>query len=131
MTKKTFLFVCLLGTLALDTHAYNYTIPMEYAVSVEEGDKLPLQIKRDENETVVGKPNKKDIISIPDVILQDNVLRFITPCNGCTFRLVQNNNTCYEMEIMGNTLTIPNIFTGMYELQIVSGEYIFWCEIEL
>lgn len=131
MTKKTFLFVCLLGTLALDTHAYNYTIPMEYAVSVEEGDKLPLQIKRDENETVVGKPNKKDIISIPDVILQDNVLRFITPCNGCTFRLVQNNNTCYEMEIMGNTLTIPNIFTGMYELQIVSGDIIFYTEVEL
>lgn len=29
MTKKTFLFVCLLGTLAPDTHAYNYTIPKE------------------------------------------------------------------------------------------------------
>ena len=28
MTKKTFLFVCLLGTLAPDTHAYNYTIPV-------------------------------------------------------------------------------------------------------
>jgi hypothetical protein len=104
---------------------------MEYAVSVEEGDKLPLQIKRDENETVVGKPNKKDIISIPDVILQDNVLRFITPCNGCIFRLVQDNNICYEMEIMGNTLTIPTAFTGLYELQIVSGEYIFYTEIEL
>lgn len=131
MTKKTFLFVCLLGTLAPDTHAYNYTIPMEYAVSVEEGDKLPLQIKRDENETVVGKPNKKDIISIPDVILQDNVLRFITPCNGCTFRLVQGDDTCYEMEIMGNTLTIPTVFTGLYELQIVSGEYIFYTDVTL
>lgn len=131
MTKKTFLFVCLLGTLAPGTHAYNYTIPVECAVSVEEGDKLPLQIKRDENETVVGKPNKKDIISIPDVILQDNVLRFITPCNGCTFRLVQNNNTCYEMEIMGNTLTIPAAFTGLYELQIVSGEYIFYTDVTL
>ena len=131
MTKKTFLFICLLGTLAPDTHAYNYTIPMEYSVSVEEGDKLPLQIKRDENETVVGKPNKKDIISIPDVILQDNVLRFITPCNGCTFRLVQGDDTCYEMEIMGNTLTIPTVFTGLYELQIVSGEYIFYTDVTL
>jgi hypothetical protein len=35
------------------------------------------------------------------------------------------------MEIMGNTLTIPTAFTGLYELQIVSGEYIFYTEIEL
>lgn len=131
MTKKTFLFVCLLGTLASGTHAYNYTIPVECAVSVEEGDKLPLQIKKDKEEEGNGKPNKKGIIFIPEVILQDNVLRFITPCNGCTFRLVQNNNTCYEVEIMGNTLTIPATFMGIYELQIVSGDTIFYTEVEL
>ena len=131
MTKKTFLFVCLLGTLAPGTHAYNYTIPVECAVSVEEGDKLPLQIKKDKEEEGNGKPNKKGIIFIPEVILQDNVLRFITPCNGCTFRLVQNNNICYEIEIMGNTLTIPTAFTGLYELQIVSGEYIFYTDVTL
>lgn len=131
MTKKTFLFVCLLGTLAPDIHAYNYTIPTKYAVSVEEGERLPLQVKKNEKEIGNGEPDKKGIIFIPEVILQDNVLRFITPCNGCTFRLVQDNNTCYEMEITGSTLIIPNIFTGMYELQVVSGEYIFWCEIEL
>ena len=130
MTKKTFLFACLLGTLAPDTHSYNYTIPMEYAVSVEEGETLPLQVKKDEKE-MIGKPDKKGIIFIPEVFLQDNVLRFITPCNGCTFRLVQNNNTCYEMEVMGNTLTIPTVFTGLYELQIVSGEYIFYTDVTL
>ena len=130
MTKKTFLFVCLLGTLAPGTHAYNYTIPVECAVSVEEGEKLPLKIKIDEKE-MIGKPDKKGIIFIPEVFLQDNVLRFITPCNGCTFRLVQNNNICYEIEIMGNTLSIPTTFTGIYELQIVSGEYLFYTEIEL
>ena len=107
------------------------TIPVECAVSVEEGDKLPLQIKKDKEEEGNGKPNKKGIIFIPEVILQDNVLRFITPCNGCTFRLVQNNNTCYEMEVMGNTLSIPTTFTGIYELQIVSGEYIFYTDVTL
>ena len=129
--KKIFISVCLLGLFAPGTHAYNYTIPVECAVSVEEGDKLPLQIKKDKEEEGNGKPNKKGIISIPEVILQDNVLRFITPCNGCTFRLVQNNNTCYEMEVMGNTLTIPTAFTGLYELQIVSGEYIFYTDVTL
>ena len=130
MTKKTFLFACLLGTLAPGTHAYNYTNPMEYAVSVEEGEKLPLQIKKNEGEVNnSGKPNRRTLI--PEVVLQGNTLRFITPCNGCIFRLVQNENICYEMEITGSTLIIPNIFTGMYELQIVSGEYIFYTEIEL
>ena len=131
MTKKTFLFVCLLSSFAPGTHAYNYTIPVEYAVSVEEGDKLPLQIKKDKEEEGNGVPEPKTIILIPEVILQDNVLRFITSCNGCTFRLVLNDNIRYEVEIMGNTLTIPTVFTGLYELQIVSGEYIFYTDVTL
>ena len=131
MTKKTFLFVCLLSSFAPGTHAYNYTNPMEYAVSVEEGDKLPLQIKKDKEEEGNGVPEPKTIILIPEVILQDNVLRFITSCNGCTFRLVLNDNIRYEVEIMGNTLTIPTAFTGLYELQIVSGEYIFYTDVTL
>ena len=90
-----------------------------------------MQIKKDKEEEGNGVPEPKTIILIPEVILQDNVLRFITSCNGCTFRLVQNNNTCYEMEIMGNTLTIPTAFTGLYELQIVSGEYIFYTDVTL
>ena len=130
MTKKTFLFACLLGLFVPSTRAYNHRNPVNCAVSVEEGETLPLQVKKDEKE-MIGKPDKKGIIFIPEVFLQDNVLRFITPCNGCTFRLVQNNNICYEIEIMGNTLSIPTTFTGIYELQIVSGEYIFYTEIEL
>ncbi|MBR5583091.1 MAG: hypothetical protein IKW21_01030 [Lachnospiraceae bacterium] len=130
MTKKTFLFVCLLGTLAPGTHAYNLTIPMECTISVEEGEKLPLQIKKNEDEVNSnGKPDQRTLI--PEVVLQGNTLRFITPCNGCIFRLVQDNNICYEMEIMGNTLTIPTAFTGLYELQIVSGEYIFYTDVTL
>ena len=129
--KKIFISVCLLGMFAPDTHAYNYTIPMEYAVSVEEGDKLPLQIKKDKKEEGNGEPNRKNLILIPEVTLEEDVLHFITSCNGCTFRLVLNDNIRYEVEIMGNTLTIPTVFTGLYELQIVSGEYIFYTEIEL
>jgi hypothetical protein len=103
---------------------------MEYAVSVEEGEKLPLQIKKNEGEVNnSGKPNRRTLI--PEVVLQGNTLRFITPCNGCIFRLVQDNNICYEMEIMGNTLSIPTTFTGIYELQIVSGEYIFYTDVTL
>ena len=107
--------------------AHLYTPEHVSVLTMEEGKKLPLRAKTNTDDN--GKPPKRFLI--PEVTLQGNTLYFITPCNGCTFRLVQDNNTCYEMEITGSTLIIPNIFTGMYELQIVSGEYIFWCEIEL
>lgn len=131
MTQKTFLFVCLLGSFAPGTHAYNLTIPVECTVSVEEGDKLPLQIKKDKEEEGNGEPDSKTIIPTPNVTLRENTLHFITSCNGCTFRLVLNDNIRYEVEIMGNTLTIPTAFTGLYELQIVSGDIIFYTEVEL
>ena len=131
MTKKTFLFVCLLSSFAPGTHAYNLTIPVECTVSVEEGDKLPLQIKKDKEEEGNGEPDSKTIIPTPNVTLRENTLHFITSCNGCTFRLVLNDNIRYEVEIMGNTLTIPTAFTGLYELQIVSGEYIFYTDVTL
>ena len=127
MTKKTFLFACLLGMFVSGTRAHKYTSEHVSVLTMEECEKLPLRIKIINKDN--GKPNPRTLI--PEVTLQGNTLYFITPCNGCTFRLEQSDNTCYEVEITGNTLTIPTSFTGMYELQIVSGEYIFWCEIEL
>ena len=127
MTKKTFLFACLLGMFVSGTRAHQYTPEHVSVLTMEEGKKLPLRAKTNTDDN--GKPEPRTLI--PEVTLQGNTLHFITPCNGCEFRLVQSDNICYEVEITGNTLTIPTSFTGMYELQIVSGEYIFWCEIEL
>lgn len=127
--KKIFISVCLLGLFTPGTHAYNLKTPMECAVAVEKGETLPLQIKKNENELTHGEPDQRTLI--PEVALHGNALHFITPCKGCTFRLVQDNSTCYEVEIIGNTLTIPAAFTGLYELQIVSGEYIFYTDVTL
>ncbi len=127
MTKKTFLFACLLGMFVSGTRAHQYTSEHVSVLTMEEGEKLPLRIKIINKDN--GKPNPRTLI--PEVTLQGNTLYFITPCNGCTFRLEQSDNTCYEVEITGNTLAIPTVFTGLYELQIVSGEYIFYTEIEL
>ena len=95
---------------------------------MEEEEKLPLKIK-EININTGGKPNPRTLI--PEVTLQGNTLHFITPCNGHTLRLVQDNNICYEVEITRNTLTIPTTFTGTYELQIVSGNIIYHTEVEL
>ena len=127
MTKKTFLFACLLGMFASGTRAHQYTPEHVSVLTMEEGKKLPLRAKTNTDDN--GEPDRRTLI--PEVTLQGNTLHFITPCNGHTFRLVQSNNISYVVEITGNTLTIPTTFTGVYELQIVSGDTIFYTEVEL
>ena len=127
MTKKTFLFVCLLGMFASGTRAHQYTPEQVSVLTMEEGKKLLLHEKTNSEDN--GEPEPRTFI--PEVTLQGNTLYFITPCNGCAFRLVQSDNICYEVEITGNTLTIPTAFMGMYELQIVSRTHIFYTEVML
>ncbi|MBR5775447.1 MAG: hypothetical protein IKY42_04185 [Bacteroidaceae bacterium] len=129
MTKKTFLLTCLLGMFAPGARAHLYTPEHVSVLTMEDGGKLPLRKKTNNNETENGAPPKRFLI--PEVTLQGNTLHFITPCYGCAFRLVQSNNIYYEVEITGNMLIIPATFTGMYELQIVSGDIIFYTDVEL
>ena len=129
MTKKTFLLTCLLGFFSPVIQAHYGTTELVSVLTMEDGGKLPLRKKTNNNETENGKPPKRSLI--PEVTLQGNTLHFITPCNGCTFRLVQNSNISYQVEITGGTLIIPTTFMGIYELQIVSGDIIFYTEVEL
>lgn len=126
--KRNFItFICLISFLTPYIHAYNSISCIIYSISEEEKP-LPLKAKDLDPEND-GKPEPRTFI--PEVTLQGNTLHFITPCNGCTFRLVQNGNMSYEVEITGNTLIIPATFTGIYELQIVSGNIIFYTEVVL
>ena len=129
MKRILIALICLIGYLTPFIHAYDNSSFLNINISDGEGEKLPLQIKKDEKENGNGEPDRRTLI--PEATLQGNTLHFITPCNGCTFRLAQNNNICYEVDIAGNTLTIPTTFTGIYELQIVSGDTIFYTEVEL
>ena len=128
MKSKTILTICLLGIFVPCSRAYYRLSENIPTLIMEENEKLPLKIK-EININTGGKPDQRTFI--PEVSLQGNTLCFITPCNGCTFRLVQGNNICYNVEITGNTLAIPTTFSGMYELQIVSGDIIFYTEVEL
>ena len=127
MKRILITFICLIGYLTPYIHAYDNNSFLTINISDGEGEKLPLQIKTNPEHN--GEPNPRT--PIPEVNLRGNTLHFITPCNGCTFRLVQSNNINYVVEITGNTLIIPATFTGMYELQIVSGDIIFYTEVEL
>ncbi len=127
MKRILIALICLIGFLTPYIHAYNSISCIIYSISEEEKP-LPLKAKDLDPEND-GEPNPRTLI--PEVTLQGNTLHFITPCNGCTFRLVQGNNICYNVEITGNTLAIPTTFSGMYELQIVSGDIIFYTEVVL
>ena len=130
MKTKTILTICLLGMFAPCSRAHYSLSENIPTLIMDEGDKLPLQIKKNEGEiNNNGEPDQRSLI--PEVALQGNILQFITPCNGCTLRLVQSGNISYDVEITENTQTIPTTFTGMYELQIVSGDIIFYTEVVL
>ena len=129
MKRILIALICLIGYLTPFIHAYDNSSFLTINISDGEGEKLPLQIKKDEKENGNGEPDRRTLI--PEVTLQGNTLHFITPCNGCTFRLVQSGNISYEVEITGNMLAIPASFTGIYELQIVSGDIIFYTEVVL
>ena len=128
MKSKTILTICLLGMFVPCSRAYYRLSENIPTLIMEEEEKLPLKIK-EININTGGEPDRRTLI--PEVTLQGNTLHFITPCNGCIFRLVQDNNISYEIEIIGNTLAIPTAFTGLYELQIISGDIIFYTEVEL
>ena len=127
MKRILIALICLIGFLTPYIHAYNSISCIIYSISEEEKP-LPLKAKDLDPEND-GEPDRRTLI--PEVTLQGNTLHFITPCNGCTFRLVQDNNISYEIEIIGNTLTIPTTFTGIYEMQIISGDTIFYTEVGL
>jgi hypothetical protein len=130
MKSKTILTICFLGMFAPCSRAHYRLSENIPTLIMDEGDKLPLQIKKNEGEiNNNGEPDQRSLI--PEVALQGNILQFITPCNGCTFRLVQSGNISYDVEITENMLPIPATFTGVYELQIVSGDIIFYTEVEL
>ena len=127
MKRILIALICLIGFLTPYIHAYDNSSFLTINISDGEGEKLPLQIKTNPEHN--GKPEPRTLI--PEVTLQGNTLHFITPCNGCTFRLVQDNNISYEIEIIGGILNIPTTFTGIYELQIVSVDTIFYTEVVL
>ena len=128
MKPKTILTICILGMFAPCSRAHYSSCENIPTLFMEEEEKLPLKIK-EININTGGKPNPRTLI--PEVTLERNTLHFITPCNGCTFRLVQSGNISYDVEITENMLPIPATFTGVYELQIVSGDIIFYTEVEL
>ena len=101
------------------------------SVFITEGQEVSLSVKTNIRSTNNGYPTPKSPILIPEVTMDGYTLHFITPCTGLTLQLVQDDEVCYETVITSDYLEIPSGITGVYELQILRGDYVFFAEIEL
>lgn len=77
---------------------------------------------------------QKSPILVPEISLEDYILYFATPCDGCTLRLMDENDAVvYSVVIPTGTisLVLPSSLSGEYEIQIVQSNIIFWGFINL
>ena len=76
----------------------------------------------------------KSPINPPSISLDDHTLYFNTLCDGCTLNIVDSNDVVvYTLVIPTGTtsLVLPAILSGVYELQIIRGIYLFYGTINL
>ena len=93
----------------------------------------PLPLKPT-NQGGAYNPFPRGPIAIPEVYLEDNELSFDSSLEGCTVRLLDEDETVVFTVVISTgqtSVTFPTTLTGTYELQIVSGDLIFYGYIEL
>lgn len=77
-------------------------------------------------------PIKKAPVNVPSVTIDGYILSFITPCDGCTLRLINEDGVVeYTTVITSTILELPSEFEGEYEIQIIRGRFCFYGYIEL
>ena len=87
---------------------------------------LNLDVRIDDPTTDMGGPKRTDPI-IPEVNIDGYMLQFVTPCDGCTLRIVSNGGeVVYSTVITTNTISLPTTFEGLYEIQIVRDGWCFF-----
>lgn len=82
--------------------------------------------------TSVGPGTNRGPVLTPEVSIDGYTLFFDTPCDGCLLRIVSEDDEVeYITVISGTTLVLPSYLSGDYELQIISGNYVFYGDISL
>lgn len=79
--------------------------------------------------TETHEPPQKGPVLVPSVSIEDYTLYFMTPCDGCTLRLLDENDIVVYSTVIptGTTsLVLPSYLSGEYEIQIVRGNIYFY-----
>lgn len=83
--------------------------------------------------STLSHPHKSPM-QVPSIFLEEYHLYFNTPCDGYELRLVDScGDVVYSLVIPSGTayLLLPESLQGEYELQLVSGNKMFYGTIEL
>lgn len=123
-TKKSFLLVLLMAILPLSlTRASSPYVFHQVFLSVRYVDP-----------TINQQGHPRSPIETPEIGIDGNTLNFVTSCDGCILRLVnEDGEVDYTTVIPTNTtiFELPSYLEGTYEIQIISGDYCFYGEIVL
>ena len=113
MTKKRFLFMALMIAMLSSFSVRVLADPVDLNVGYV-----------DPTGNEIGQ--QRGPITIPEVSIDDYTLSFITPCDGCTLRLLdENDNAVFTTIISSSTLVLPSTLSGDYRIEIISGNYCF------
>lgn len=99
----------------------------------EVGDEIDFEVEL-VDPTENHEPIEKGPVLVPSVSLDDHTLYFATSCDGCTLRLLNENDVVVYSTVIptGTTsLVLPSNLFGEYEIQIIQGNYCFWGYIYL
>lgn len=121
MTKKrTILFSLVMAILPLSNSVYADPLDIDLQVGyVDPSDE---------------EGNHRSLALTPHIGIEDNILFFYTPCDGCELRIVGTNNTVEYSTIISfgtTSLVLPSYLSGTYEIQIIQGNLCFWGYLDL
>lgn len=71
---------------------------------------------------------------VPELEIDDYTLFFMTPCDGCVLRLLDEDGAVVYSTVIPDSavsLVLPSYLSGDYEIQIIQGEYYYWGYINL
>ena len=97
------------------------------------GKPVPLTIKPP-HQGGVNNPLPKSPILIPEVYQENHTLYFDEAIEGCTVLLLDEDEDIVfsdSIDVNQTSLVFPSTLSGTYELQIIQGDIIFYCYIEL
>lgn len=103
------------------------------SVSAKQPTDINLEAGYVDPEDEGGDPHRSPIL-IPEVGIDNYTLTFYTPCDGCTLRLLDENDNIPFVTVIPvgtTTLVLPSYLSGTYQIQIISGNICFWGNINL
>jgi hypothetical protein len=95
---------------------------------------IPLTGGYEDPNGVGGIGAHRSPVAIPEIKIDGYTLFFMTPCDGCVLRLLdENRDVVYSTVIPDSavSLVLPSYLSGEYEIQIIQGSLYFWGYVDL